>query len=326
MKTYNLKEKIDVNTKIAKILLELPEEIFYQYDQFKNDFQLLKNNKNYNYLEFKQICEEFNTTKNKLKLHKKIYRNFITKYKNFIPLFSYTSNYHSLDDTYLLLKNTYKNKKAILDRINKLLSLKIYNFQYIFENSLNDNLLKCDSNTLNIDVATDGKITYKKINGPYCYINVKEAKYILEYKKELRYNWLSTDYTMIVSNLMFDTSTLPSYTQLNNFDIKPNINYEEARHQDQIHRKKQQFIDYIINIDDTLNIIQNLEKRLQYLINNPNSLPENNLQKLKEIYASILTYQNQLISQYSDHNAIEENEIRNTIKIKKLERKKHHKN
>ena len=45
MKFYNLDNSIKVDVSIAKALLELPEEEFYEYENFSKDFNSLINSK-----------------------------------------------------------------------------------------------------------------------------------------------------------------------------------------------------------------------------------------------------------------------------------------
>lgn len=301
MKFYNLDNSIEVDVSIAKALLELPEEEFYEYENFSKDFNSLINSKGYNYLDFKNACDMFLNSKKKMsKLYKKMYRNFILKYSIFIKKLICSLDYCSTDKVYKLLKVTYKNRSAILERMNKLSEIGINNFWYVFESDLNDNLAKCDSINKIIDVATDGNVTYEEINGPYCYINIKGAKYILEYSKEIRYGWAYTDFTMVVSNLMFDVSTLPTYEQLNDFNAKPYIDYEAAISQDRISRQKQNLIDYVLYAEDVLVSLSDLERRIQNLINNAlnnsNGISENELQKLQEIYLAISLHKDEVIN------------------------------
>ena len=318
MKFYNMDNGVNVDVNIAKALLELPEDEFYEYENFIKDFNSLVRRKGYNYLDFKNACEIFLSNKKIVsRLYKKLYKDFILKYSIFIKKFISSLNYSSIDRTYRLLKVTYRNREAILERMTKLSEIGIYNFLYVFEPGLNDNLVKCDSINKIIDVATDGDVTYERNNGPYYYVNIRNAKYILEYSKEVKYDWTYTNWTMIVSNLMFDTSTLPTYEQLNDFNIKPSIDYEEAKRQGQINGRRQELIDYILYVDETLWSIQNLKVRLEKLINgmdnNYEGLSEESLQKIQEIYTELETYKSQLIND----SFISEEEIKTAIKVRK---------
>ena len=66
MKFYNLDNSIKVDVSIAKALLELPEEEFYEYENFSKDFNSLINGKGYNYLDFKNACDMFLNSKKKM--------------------------------------------------------------------------------------------------------------------------------------------------------------------------------------------------------------------------------------------------------------------
>ncbi len=323
MKLYNLENGIDVDVDIAKSLLELPEKQFYDYENFQRDFNLLTQNKKYNYLDFKNAYEIFsNKKKVGPKLYKNIYRDFVKKYNIFIKKIISSLDYCYADKIYKLLKTTYKNKDAILQRINKLSEIGIDHFMYVFETDLSDNLAKCNSINKIIDVATDGKITYERFNGPYCYINIKNAKYILEYSKEIKYDWAYNNYTMIVSNLMFDYSTLPTYEQLNNFNIKPYIDYENAK-QNTTKQQKQELIDYILYTDDVLVKLNDLERRINNLINssmnNQEGLSENELKKIQEIYTAILSHKNKIINNAIQNTSMSVDDITQAVNIKKNE-------
>ncbi len=325
MKFYNLDNSIEVDVSIAKALLELPEEEFYEYENFSKDFNSLINSKGYNYLDFKNACDMFLNSKKKMsKLYKKMYRNFISKYSIFIKKLISSLDYYSMDKMYKLLKVTYKNRSAILERMNKLSEIGINNFWYVFESDLNDNLAKCDSINKIIDVATDGNVTYEEINGPYCYINIKGAKYILEYSKEIKYGLSYIDSMMIVSNLMFDISTLPTYEQLNDFNAKPYIDYQEAVKQDKISKQKQNLIDYVLYAEDVLVSLSDLERRIQNLINNAlnnsNGISENELQKLQEIYLAISSHKDEVINSGANDTSMSVDEIKYAVKVKKRER------
>ena len=325
MKFYNLDNSIEVDVSIAKALLELPEEEFYEYENFSKDFNSLINSKGYNYLDFKNACDMFLNSKKKMsKLYKKMYRNFISKYSIFIKKLISSLDYYSMDKMYKLLKVTYKNRSAILERMNKLSEIGINNFWYVFESDLNDNLAKCDSINKIIDVATDGNVTYEEINGPYCYINIKGAKYILEYSKEIKYGLSYIDSMMIVSNLMFDISTLPTYEQLNDFNAKPYIDYQEAVKQDKISKQKQNLIDYVLYAEDVLVSLNDLERRIQNLINNTlnnsNGISENELQKLQEIYLAISSHKDEVINNGTNDTSMSVDEIKYAVKVKKRER------
>lgn len=326
MKLYNSENSIDVDVNVAKALLKLPEDEFYEYENFRQDFYFLTQSKGYNYLDFKNTFEIFlNKKKSISKLHKKMYRNFISKYSIFIKKFISSLDYDYVDKMYKLLKMTYKNKEAILDRMNKLSEIGIDKFQYVFETDLNDSLTKCESINKIVDVATDGRITYEKFNGPYCYINIKSAKYILEYSKEIKYDWAYNDYTMIVSNLMFDCSTLPTYEQLNDFNVKPYIDYEETQKQDEINRKKQELIDYLVYADDVLFTLQDLERRIRNLINktvnNQGGISDDELKKLKEIYLAISLHKDQVIDNGASDTSMSVDEIEQFVKAEKKERR-----
>lgn len=326
MKLYNLENSITVDVDIAKALLELPEDEFYEYENFRKDFVALTKSKGYNYLDFKNACEMFLSKKKGVpKLYKKIYREFISKYSIFIKKFISSLDHGCADKIYNLLKMAYKNKDAILDRMNRLSEIGINHFRYVFEPNLNDNLLKCDSVNKIIDVATDGSISYEKFNGPYCYVNVRNAKYILEYSKEIKYGWAYTDYTMVTCNLMFDYSTLPTYEQLNDFNIKPYIDYEEAQKHDRINRQKQDLIDYVVYADDVLGTLQDLERRITNLINkavnNQGGISENELQKLREVYLAISLHKAQVINNGANDTSMSVDDIKEAVKMKKKERK-----
>ena len=322
MKFYNIDNGVDVDVDIAKALLELPEDEFCEYENFIKDFNSLVRRKGYNYLDFKNACEIFLSNKKIVsRLYKKLYRDFILKYSIFIKKFTSSLNYNSIDKIYKLLKVTYRNKDAILERMTKLSEIGIHNFLYVFEPGLNDNLVKCDSINKIIDIATDGDVTYERNNGPYCYVNIRNAKYILEYSKEVKYGWTYADWTMIVSNLMFDASTLPTYEQLNDFNIKPAIDFEEAKRQGQINEQRQDLIDHVLYVDDTLGVIQDLKERLEKLIsgmgNNYEGFSEGLLQKIQELYTELETYKSQLINQSVDDSLMSEDEINTAIKVKK---------
>lgn len=326
MKFYNSENIVDVDVNVAKALLELPENKFYEYENFREDFYLLTRSKGYNYLDFKNACEMFlNKKKFVSKLYKKMYRDFISKYYIFIQKFISSLDYEYVDKIYKLLKAVYKNKEAILYRMNELSKIGINNFQYVFETALNDNLTKCDSVNKIIDVATDGRITYEKFNGPFCYIVIKNAKYILEYSKEIKYDWAYNDYKMVVSNLMFDPSTLPTYEQLNDFNIKPYIDYEEAQKQDKINRQKQELIDYLVYTDDILFTLQDLERRIKNLmnkvVNNQEGISEAELKKIREVYLAISSHKDQIIDNGSVDTKMSVDDIKNAVKVKKYERR-----
>lgn len=326
MKFYNSENIVDVDVNVAKALLELPENKFYEYENFREDFYLLTRSKGYNYLDFKNACEMFlNKKKIVSKLYKKMYRDFISKYYIFIQKFISSLDYEYVDKIYKLLKAVYKNKEAILYRMNELSKIGINNFQYVFETALNDNLTKCDSVNKIIDVATDGRITYEKFNGPFCYIAIKNAKYILEYSKEIKYDWAYNDYKMVVSNLMFDPSTLPTYEQLNDFNIKPYIDYEEAQKQDKINRQKQELIDYLVYTDDILFTLQDLERRIKNLmnkvVNNQKGISEAELKKIREVYLAISSHKDQIIDNGSVDTKMSVDDIKNAVKVKKYERR-----
>lgn len=325
MKFYNSENIVDVDVNVAKALLELPENKFYEYENFREDFYLLTRSKGYNYLDFKNACEMFlNKKKFVSKLYKKMYRDFISKYYIFIQKFISSLDYEFVDKIYKLLKTVYKNKEAILYRMNELSKIGINNFQYVFETALNDNLTKCDSANKIIDVATDGRITYEKVNGPFYYIAIKNAKYILEYSKEIKYDWAYNDYKMVVSNLMFDVSTLPTYEQLNDFNAKPYIDYEEAVKQDKISKQKQNLIDYVLYAEDVLVSLSDLERRIQNLINNAlnnsSGISENELQKLQEICLAISSHKDEVINNGANDTSMSVDEIKYAVKVKKRER------
>ena len=323
MKYYSFDNVIDVDVEIAKSLLELSDDEFYKYENFINEFNSLIQSKDYNQLEFKEACENFlNNKKMTFRLCKKLYRDFILKYSTFIKKNISLLNCHSVDKVYKLLKASYRNKEAVLDRMKTLSETGIHHFLYVFEPCLNDNLVQCNSSNKIIDIATDGSITYEKCNGPYYHVKIKNAKYILEYSKELKYDWAYTDWTMIVCNLMFDTSTLPTYEQLNNFEIKPTINYKKAKQQTEIYKQKQELTDYISYMEDTLNAIQNLKIRLEKIINsvknNSDYLFEKELQQVQDLYDKLNVYKKHFVSQYGDYSLrYEEDKITDKIESTK---------
>lgn len=321
MKHYSFDNKIDVNVNIARTLLELSEDEFYEYENFLNEFTLLVQSKNFEHLAFKEACDNLLNDKITLpRLYKKKYREFILKYRSFLKKNISSFDYRSVDKIYKLLKMTYKNKEAILSRMEKISEIGINHFSYVFEQCLSDSLVKCNSTNKIIDIATDGSVTYKGENGPYYFIDIQNAKYILEYSKEVKYDWAYSDWTMAVCNLMFDPSTLPTYEQLNNFDIKPVIDYKEAKKQENIRKQKEELISDVLYVDDTLEAIQDLKRRLEAIINsmgNNDILSLEELKKIQDIYNKLKDYKSHLIYQSTNNCLMNEEEIDKVIKTKK---------
>lgn len=221
---YSFVNSVDFYLDSAKALLEIPKVDFDKYYDFRSEFKALAHSKDYSRCDFSDACCKIIDNKNGLsRIQKKLYKDFILKYKMFFKHLGASEEYYCFTDKmYPILFKNYSNKEEILYRINKLLEIGIHRFDYAFCDSLDDDrLVKCDSAYKTIDVATDGNVTYGDNNGPYRYVTVTGAKYILEYRKTKMCDWYVPEHQIVVCDLMFDYTSLPTYEQLNDFEIKP---------------------------------------------------------------------------------------------------------
>lgn len=334
---YPDKGTMDVNLYDTKKLLELPEEDFYRYEEFSRELELLMNREQHYYNDLFYAYDVISGKKPGIaRLQKKTYRDFISKYGSFLEYFYQSVGTYgpwTRDKVYDFLKENYENKDKILDKINKLLELGIYHFTYIFKGNLSDiELIKYQTDNETVDIITDGSISYGPMLprwGLRKYdtypLSVEGAKYIIECEKYKLFNddtVITLD--MVVKDLRFDFTTLPTYEELHDFDIKPYIDYEEVERSTELKKQKDGFVRQILYIDGTLKVAEDFMSRLNHLAEGFNDIPgeisEEKIQTIKELCAEVEAFKDAIIAESVNKELMTEEEIKTEVKVKKKER------
>lgn len=331
MRHYSYKEYVDVDLMDTKKLLELPEEDFYKYGEFAKELELLIGREHHYYSDLFAAYDVISGKKHGLAcLTKKAYRNFISKYSSFLEYFGKSVGIYASwtrDKVYEILKANYENKDEILDMINKLLELGIKSFKYIPNEDLNDDELeKYEKDNETMDIITDGTMSYSpSILGLSYPVNVEGAKYIIECKKhKFSDDYTSVNIEMVVSDLMFDLTTLPTYEELHDFDIKPFIDYEAEARSTELKKQKDEFVSQVLYATDTLEVAEEFMSRLNRLAEGFNDIPgeisKEKIQIIKELCAEVEAFKDAVIAESVSEELMTEEEIRAEVKIKKRER------
>lgn len=323
---------VEFDLRDTKKLLELPKEDFYRYGDFSRELNLLMNSDRCYYNEL--ISTAYKVISRKKRglacFQKKAYRDFISKYIIFFEQFGGAIGIYGpwhRDKVYEILKENYENKDEILDMINKLLELGIESFKYTLSKDLNDDKLrkyKIDDETM--DVITDGTISYGPSILDTSYpVSVADAKYIIECEKHKYFDYdISVNIKMVVSDLMFDVTTLPTYEELHDFDIKPFIDYEAAERATELKKQKDELVSQVLYATDTLEMAEKFMLRLNRLSEVFNDIPgeisKEKMQVIKELCAEVEALKDAVIAESVSEELMTEDEIKAEVKTKKRER------
>ncbi len=214
--------------------------------------------------------------------------SIINKYKNIIAKLVDLNFLHFVYDTFYnenkrndllnAIDDIIKDKKIVIDNMNKFMDLGIREFEYnsidsldgryaIYINynpdtSFKENSYGCDG------VCSDGVKTWKHNFGYYYYFDLDNAKYVIIYKKRFddRYNEIE----VIVNDLNFDTNTLPNGRELHELSIAPYVDYQEVSLQTALLKHN--------NLESDLIIESNkIERLLNLYINNSANCPKGTL-------------------------------------------------
>lgn len=331
MRYYSLKEYVDVSLMDTKKLLELPKEDFYKYGDFARELKLLMSSDHYCYNGLFAAYDVISGQRFGIAcLHKKAYRDFISKYGSFLEYFGKSVGIYgswTRNEVYEILKENYENKDEILYMINKLLELGIKSFKYIPNEDLKDDELeKYEKDKETMDIITDGTMSYgSSVLGLSYPVNVEDAKYIIECEKhKFSDDYTSVNIKMVVSDLMFDLTTLPTYEELHDFDIKPFIDYEAAARSTELKKQKDEFVSQVLYVTDTLEVAEKFMYRLNHLAEEFNDISgeisKEKMQIIKELCAEVEALKDAVISESINEELMTEEEIKAEVKTKKRKR------
>lgn len=283
MKIFNcyLKRKISIN--LINGILNLKEDDFDKINDFINIINEMKANDNIK--EFNYILKTNNIKKifNNLFLNTE-YKTIIIKYKSIIEMLIEKNIFNEfIENTpielldYLTVNYSKKMQyKEIINKINLGHIKELYfmpELDFEIKGSMELSVSKYTDGETNVckyhvtnGIYSDGDVTWlhQSQNNIYSY-NVVNANYIIQYSKGKLIN-IYNPVKMIVKNFDFDVNTIPSFEDLNNISVCPNMDYN-------LLNNRINAINIIENLESTSNLLYNLlnnsEELLNQFIDNP---------------------------------------------------------
>ena len=337
---------VKVNVQFMNKLLELPSEEFYDLDNFYNDLENLSKQKDFRKWDFVHMYHSI-MNENKIITRynsEKICEDFIQKYYYILHLFDKRdfifTDIDKSKDIYNILKKNYDQKDEVLLRLNKLIEIGITNFDYDENYNFNEThklltgefLGRNNEECINGGVATDGTITFstpiennaygEEVIYPY---KIKDANYFISYTRMCKmhpytgelYEQIGCNNEMVVKNLLFDINTLPTYEELNDFDVLPRLNYAEIEYKKDLFKQKEDLVSKIIEIDKLEEKIDNISLRLKHI-------RYNSVKCLDDIKIDLKHLKNEIINEaVNQKNLIEMDELeKKLVKRRQYEKRK----
>lgn len=211
-----------MEVKLVKKLIGLSSGNFWLLKDFIDE--LKEDSRRYNdvfFLDFEKIIKK-ELLKKKFSLFKPSYYYLINKYRKLLEELGeeileirFMLIHESLDLSKIInyLYEHYDSKNIILNNLENLENLKIYNFEFIasLENDLEITFQKSKDNYTINSFYADGEKKYLLTNNGYK-ASIKNHNYIIKYIKNDIKGLISIK--MYFTNLEFDYNTLPTYLEL----------------------------------------------------------------------------------------------------------------
>lgn len=307
-----------IDTIYPKKMLELSERDFYKFYGFITEFEVLKSEKEFSFPDFEDACNYVLGKSGGFSfIYKKEYRDFASKHKFFIDYFYdildkfYYHSYHV--EMYEYLKENFCEKDSVLLILNRLIDLKIYTFDFrpceTFNKDLEITIKKSPTNEV-VGFSTDGKMTFgprKKVAFEwYCYpVSLTDASYVIKYRKE---EGLYNKVKMVVSGLLFDIDTLPTYEELYDITVFPYVDYFESMY-------KTMLLDQLCYADEILVFASDIMDRLKTLGKiRGMEIVDSNIEEINKFYSDIENLKDLIFSEVLNNTLMDEDKVQRVLK------------
>lgn len=228
---------LDISIRLAKFILNLKEDNFYSFKDFIIDFFKDFSNENKNYWEYEAWAKAILDTKlerekqkviifkkGKIDTKNKFNVSIVFKYASllkeifdndlFTTLYCHISNENRKHDFLLFidyLMENYRNKSKILEALEKMSEIGIYEFTYKKDFNFDGEYEFIESINSGQGVFSDGNMNWLSRTNSSFPVSISGANYIIEYKKQSN---IYSFRTMKLKNFDFDLNTLPTKKML----------------------------------------------------------------------------------------------------------------